>query len=277
MQTSSSLERMSAAPVYDDTDSGAAVSWPSIFGGVAAAVALTFVLLSLGSGFGWASLSAAGGERASGSHFKYMVAIWLVLTQWISSALGGYLTGRLRTRWNGVHTHEVFFRDTAHGFLVWAVATILYTAIVAFAASSGAQHGPNPGDDMRNGIAISPESESIDSLFRANGSGPTIDRDTRIEADHIIWKGARAGSLSSADESYLAQLINTRTGASTEDATKDIDTTVAALHQSIVNSGKAAATLSLFTCLSMLIGAFIACVGAALGGLERDMPRPATP
>ncbi len=26
------------------------------------------------------------------------------------------MTGRLRTRWVGIHTDEVFFRDTAHGF-----------------------------------------------------------------------------------------------------------------------------------------------------------------
>src|ERR1700686_3945628 len=56
--------------------------------------------------------------------------------QLIASSMGGYLAGRLRTRWVKVHTHEVYFRDTAHGFLVWAVGLVITAAFLASAASS---------------------------------------------------------------------------------------------------------------------------------------------
>ena len=49
---------------------------------------------------------------------------------------GGYVAGRLRTRWVGVHTHEIFFRDTAHGFLAWALATVIGAGFLAAAASN---------------------------------------------------------------------------------------------------------------------------------------------
>ena len=58
------------------------------------------------------------------------------MTQWISAALGGYIAGRLRTKWTGTHTHEVFFRDTAHGLITWSVATVFVAWVIAGSASS---------------------------------------------------------------------------------------------------------------------------------------------
>jgi uncharacterized membrane protein len=68
--------------------------------------------------------------------FAVTSAIWLIVTQWLSSGVGGYVAGRLRTRWIGTHTHEVFFRDTAHGLITWAVATVLVAAVLAGAMQS---------------------------------------------------------------------------------------------------------------------------------------------
>src|SRR6202021_2174972 len=61
----------------------------------------------------------------------------LIVVQWLSSALGGFVTGRLRTKWTGLHTHEVFFRDTAHGFLAWAAASVLGALLFASVTASG--------------------------------------------------------------------------------------------------------------------------------------------
>ncbi len=94
------------------------------------------ILLALGSGFGLASVSPWPNSGLSATTFTIMAAIWLIIVQWVSAALGGYLTGRLRTNWAGVHTHEVFFRDTANGFLGWAVAAVVGAAVLASAASS---------------------------------------------------------------------------------------------------------------------------------------------
>src|SRR5271170_1333459 len=92
------------------------IAWPAILGGAFAAAALALILVALGSGFGLASVSPWPNSAASATTFTIIAAIWLIIVQWVSAALGGYLTGRLRTKWVGVHTHEIFFRDTANGF-----------------------------------------------------------------------------------------------------------------------------------------------------------------
>lgn len=113
---------------------GSAVSWSAVIAGTVAAVALTLVLLTLGSAFGLASISPWPGVGARPSSFTIGAGIWMVITQWLSAMLGGYIAGRLRVRWHGLHSDEVFFRDTAHGFLTWATATVL-VAIVAVIAT----------------------------------------------------------------------------------------------------------------------------------------------
>jgi hypothetical protein len=124
---------------------GSALSWSAVAGGTVAAIALTLTLLTLGSAFGLGSVSAWPGVGAKPATFTIGAGIWLVVTQWLSAALGGYLAGRLRVRWHGLHTDEVMFRDTAHGLLTWATATVLM-AIVAVAAVTLASLAPAPAD-----------------------------------------------------------------------------------------------------------------------------------
>jgi hypothetical protein len=78
--------------------------------------------------------------------------LWLIVMQIISSSMGGYLAGRLRTKWANIHTDEVYFRDTAHGFLAWAVALVITAAFLASAATSmvgSAAPSSAPGDGPR--------------------------------------------------------------------------------------------------------------------------------
>ena len=118
-----------------------AVSWGSVIAGAFVAAASTVILVALGSGIGFASISPWPDRGASVTAFAVTTAIWLIVTQWVSAALGGYVAGRLRTRWMGTHPHEVFFRDTAHGFITWAVATILVVAVAGCRGNQAALHG----------------------------------------------------------------------------------------------------------------------------------------
>src|SRR5262245_60628885 len=102
-----------------------AVSWPAILAGAFVAASVSLILIALGSGLGLASVSPWRGEGASATTFTVITAIWLIVIQWVASGLGGYVTGRLRTKWVRTHTHEVFFRDTAHGFVTWALSTVI--------------------------------------------------------------------------------------------------------------------------------------------------------
>src|SRR5476649_132164 len=110
---------------------GSAASWGAIIAGALVATAVSLVLFVLGSGLGFASISPWPARGVSATTFAASAAIWLIVMQWIASGLGGYITGRLRTRWVGTQTHEVFFRDTAHGFVTWAVATVLVAVTLA--------------------------------------------------------------------------------------------------------------------------------------------------
>ena len=112
------------------------VSWGAVFGGAFVAAAFYLILLALGAGLGLSAVSPWSNIGASASTVGSAAIIWLILMQIIASALGGYLTGRLRTRWALIHTDEVYFRDTANGFLAWAVALVISVTFLASAAAS---------------------------------------------------------------------------------------------------------------------------------------------
>jgi len=268
-----------------------AVSWAAIICGAFVIAAVTMLLLALGSGLSLSSVSPWPGSGVSATSFTVITAIWLIVVQWLSAGLGGYVTGRLRTHWAGVHAHEVFFRDTAHGLLAWAVASVIGFGLLASAASAvvggGAKAAGNLASSAASGAAQSAGSSGgvddyfVDQLFRSgsNGSGNAQSgQDPRAEATRILAMGIQNGSVSDGDKTYLAQLVAARTGISQDDASKRVDALIAqeqAAQQKAKAAAdqarKAAASLSFYTFFSMLIGAFIASAAGALGGRSRDM------
>jgi hypothetical protein len=114
----------------------AGISWPAVIGGAFVAAALSLILLVLGTGLGFSSISPWSNMGVSASTIGKGAIAWLVVTQILASAMGGYLAGRLRTKWVHVHTDEVYFRDTAHGLLVWAVGLVVTASFLASAAAS---------------------------------------------------------------------------------------------------------------------------------------------
>jgi hypothetical protein len=144
----------SAAPVAEKSveSSASAVEWASIFGGALAAFGVTIILLTLGPGLGLATVS----PWSLTTTFGTVAAIWLVVTQWLSSAFGGYLAGRLRTKWVGIRTEEVFFRDTAHGLLAWALATLLIAVLITLGSAATAGVAAAAASSP-SGTPVSPE------------------------------------------------------------------------------------------------------------------------
>jgi hypothetical protein len=110
--------------------SAAAVEWAAINGGALAAIGVTIILLALGPGLGLASVNPWSLGASPPEAFGIVAGVWLIVTQWLSAGLGGYMAGRLRKKWVVIRTDEVFFRDTAHGFLAWALATAVVVALV---------------------------------------------------------------------------------------------------------------------------------------------------
>src|SRR5689334_200574 len=112
------------------------VSWAAVIAGAFVTAALSLAMLALGAGFGLLSTSPWSRGAISRSPLDAAAIIWMIIIQIVASGIGGYLAGRLRTKWTAIHTDEVYFRDTAHGFLVWAVAVVMTAAFLGSAATA---------------------------------------------------------------------------------------------------------------------------------------------
>jgi hypothetical protein len=273
-----------------------AVSWAAVFAGAVAAASTMLVLLLLGSGIGLAVVSPWPGQGVTAATVGVSAVIWLVVVQWLSSALGGFLAGRLRTKWTGLHTNEVGFRDTAHGFLAWSLAVVacamLFVSItvvgaglaakgaadvVAGAASGAAQAGVQ---GAASGAPADPLGYFVDTLFRSSTTPPNAAQaDYRSEAVRILSHSLQDGKvvLAPPDRTYLAQIAAARTGISQPDAEKRVDDFVTQANDAQTKiraaadeARKRAAQLSIVLALALVIGAFVASAAAAYGGSVRD-------
>src|ERR1700730_222910 len=130
------MDAQTTAPTIADAGKEAnasGVSWGAILAGGVAAAALSLLLLALGAGLGFSSVSPWSNSGVSATTFDIGAGLYLIVMAMVASTVGGYLAGRLRTKWTGVHTHEAFFRDTAHGLLAWAFATLISATVLGAA------------------------------------------------------------------------------------------------------------------------------------------------
>jgi len=94
--------------------------------------------------------------------------------------------------------------------------------------------------------------------------------DARAETLRIFAHGLASGGVPGADRDYVAALVAARSGISQADARVRVETALERARQAADAARRAAAAVAIYTALSMLIGAFIACAAAALGGGLRD-------
>jgi hypothetical protein len=259
-------------PILDRSSDvyGSGVSWGAVIGGAFVAAALSLILLALGAGFGLSAISPWSNVGVSAAGIGAAAIVWLILTEAIASAMGGYLAGRLRTRWRSIHTDEVHFRDTANGFLVWAVAVVVTAAFLAAGAVS--MVGGTPGEPAVQGNAA--EAYFVDRLFRSDHP-VTSDNDpfVRSEASRIFDYAVLQDQAAPGDNSYLAQLVAAKTGLTPAAAQSRVSDTIAEARQAEDDARKATARLLLWTFLALLIGAFCASYAATIGGRQRDHVR----
>lgn len=261
------------SPRYGDLSeprvaSSSGISWAAVIGGAFVAAAMTLILLALGAGVGLSSISPWSGAGAAGSVFGMAAVMWLVVSQIIASAMGGYLAGRLRTKWADVHTDEVYFRDTAHGFLVWAVGLVLAAALLGSAATSIAGR---TAQGAAATTATDPNAYFIDSLLRSDMSNAgQNDTAVRPEVGSIFANDLRQPEVPTSDRAYLAKLVAARTGLSQADAEKRVSQIIEEARQAADAARNAAAHLAYWTFFALLVGAFCASFAATIGGKQRD-------
>lgn len=243
-----------------ETDNAApepsAVAWGAVIAGATAAAALSLILLILGTGLGLSAVSPWAPKGISAGSFGVAAIAWITITQLAAAGMGGYLAGRLRTRWLSVHTDEVYFRDTAHGFLAWAVATLVTAGVLASATGAIVGSGVQAGATVAStaaigaaGIAAAGADKSdlsssdmnayfVDALFRKDmsaapattaaatpavmGGEPASGPAPAAEISRIFINSLRAGSMPPDDVRYVGQLVAQRTGLAQADAEKRV-------------------------------------------------------
>lgn len=266
-----------------------AICWKSILAGAITAAVTSLILLTLGSGLGLAMASPFTNDTETIASFTVKVGLWMVLMQWLSAGFGGYLAGRLRKEHIDVHHQESYFRDYAHGFLTWAVATLITVVLLTSAAASIISGGAQAGAVIGAGAAAGAGKEIaaqvdegdgayyIDSLFRNNSPTMAVTADdSNAEAMRIFVANMKGEEFAEADKQYLVQMVSARAGVSTEEATARVDQSIAKaqeLKQEAIETAdkarKASSAFSLFTAISLLAGAFIASVAATFGSSHR--------
>jgi hypothetical protein len=272
-------------------DTTSAVSWASIAAGAIATAAITLALLALGAGLGLSAVSPWADSGVSASTFKNGAGIYLVVVAVISSAIGGYLAARLRTKWVGVHTNEAFFRDTAHGFIAWAFATVLSASVLGAAAThvvGGAASGAGAAA-AQAAQGISPSQIYIDRLFRTDSpaasaaSTPPNNDAARAEVARLWASSFRENTdIAPTDRTYMARLVASQTGMNQADADRRVNDVIVEAKAAADRARKGAAKLAFWITASLLFGAFAASLAAVEGGQLRDgswsdrrlVPRP---
>jgi hypothetical protein len=266
-------------PVSTATPSSdvSAVSWAAILAGGAAAAAMTVVLLVLTAAIGLSTVSPWTGAAVSATTFKVTAGLTLVAIAMISSTVGGYIAGRLRSLWTGAHSEEVLFRDTAHGFLAWCTATVagvllLGAATTALVGGTAAGLGASAGQAAQS---ASPNDYYVDMLLRPAAGSPASAQpqaaDPRREVNLIFTRGmTQPDGISGSDRAYLTQTIAARTGLSPADAEKRVNDVITEAKNYAEAARKFTRASLLWLTLSLFLGAFSASLAAIEGGQLRD-------
>ncbi|MCA1859448.1 hypothetical protein LE191_04930 [Janthinobacterium sp. HSC-3S05] len=295
---------MQATPLSVSDLNNTGVSWGAVLAGAAAAAALSFILLILGVGLGLSSVSPWSFNATA---IGVSTIAWLAFMQLAASGIGGYMAGRLRVKWSSIHTDEVHFRDTAHGLLAWAVATLITVAVLAggtravlsgaidagsgvAAVSPAAAAGAGAaGAKAGEGSGANPLDYFSDMLLRAapaagtGEAGGTV-AEQRLETGRIFATSLSTGSLAADDRAYLGQVVASRTGLTQAEAEARVDAVYARAakaaadakaraQQAADTARKAGAHTALWMFVALLLGAFVASLAATFGGRQRDHER----
>jgi hypothetical protein len=258
------------------------VSWGAVAAGAIVSNAVTLLVLALGVGLGL-SVVSPWGAGVSASTFKIGTGLYLVVIAMLSSSIGGYIAGRSRSRWIGVRSDEVYFRDTAHGFIAWAFATVLGTVLLASPAGNlvgAAAIGISQGAASAAQVT-GPADGYVDALLRADpvgtsnaepaGSNTGNGSDFRGEFVRLLTSSFRTGTdLKAADREYVSKVVAAKTGLSPTDADKRVNEVLTQAKSDADAARKAAAQLAFWLTASLLIGAFSASLAATEGGGLRD-------
>jgi hypothetical protein len=268
-----------------DENTGYRFSWGLAIAGGVAATAVTFFLLTLGSGFGLLLVNPAAHSGSAAPAFLTGGAIYFFVAQAFGFAVGGHLAGRLLGPLIESRVQEDF-RAAAHGLIAWAVtilATLFVMALAGLtAASTGATTAALYGATASRTTDTSPTAYLVDVLFRpaqnnavTNSWNAVANANARAEAGRLVDMGlARGQQLGQDDHDRLITLVAAEAHISRDQAAGRIDRMQADIQAKIKRAAdiarKVASYASLWIAASLLFGALVAMLAAILARAEDD-------
>ncbi len=267
------------------------VDWGAVSAGALSAAALSFVLYSFGSTIGLSLVSPWPDSGLPAKLVAAIAAFWAIAAQIASFLLGGYIAGRMRSRWSDAPAPEVEFRDGVHGLLVWALGVVIGAALLLAVAASLVRGGAELGAQAARAAATTTSPDPLgyyaDVLLRqqslsppAASPGATAAADARQEVLRVLQRSVAANQASDADKRYLALLVAQRSGLPPADAQKRVDQTLAeatrVMREAADKARRSAVLAGLVTGVALLAALAAAWWAAQRGGEHRDNSVPAT-
>jgi hypothetical protein len=245
------------------------IHWGPAVAGAIAAAAVFFALMTFAGALGLAVASPSPTWRDTSIALSLLSGIWVLLVGVGSSALGGYLAGRVRSSWTA-SMDEIEFRDGAHGLLAWALAIIIgvmltwatATAVAAVSAGTTTVFKSTQGEPAFL-------SYELDRLFRSEPRPERSDPETRAEAARIILSGLRR-DLADDDHAYLVRLVAARTGLAQGDADQRVKAILKESRKAAHLARASSVIVGFMSAAALAAGAAAAWVAAGAGGRHRD-------
>jgi hypothetical protein len=295
-----------ASTSADPTAGASFVEWGAVFAGAVLAAAIAFVLLTFGTAIGLSATSPWPNSGLSAKVIASLAVFWAMAQQIGAFMVGGYVAGRMRSRWHEPTQHEVEFRDGMHGGLVWAVgvviSAILVMATVGVLARAGVEVAGQTAT-VATESASDPMDLVLDALLRpttaaqagalaspppaaggqaqtpaaprARASAPSTGDEVRAEMSRILANSVAKGSLSSENRAYLVQLVSQRAGISQQEADKRVNDAINTAREAADKARRAAVLAGFVTAAGLIISFGAAWWAALKGGNHRDNSIPA--
>ena len=279
------------------------VEWGAVLAGAVLAAALSFVLLTFGTAIGLSATSPWPNSGVSTKVLAGLAVFWVMAQQIATFMAGGYVAGRLRSRWTDASQDEVEFRDGLHGGLVWAVGVVIGAALLMATAGAAARTGVETAGKAV-GAAVStadPLDAVLDTMLRpmtvaqasgagtsspspggsaspgprAANAGTASPSEMRAEVSRILASAVARGSMTDQNRAYVAQLVSQRTGLSQQEAEKRVTDAVTSAREAADKARKGAILTGFVAAASLLISFGAAWWAATRGGNHRDNSVPA--
>jgi hypothetical protein len=265
-------ERIATAPVETGN---IFLNWPAVIAGAILAAALSLVLIAFGSAIGLSVASTAPTWRDTSASVAVLSGLYLLLTAIVGFGFGGYVAGRLRTRWTStLHNDFVEFRDGTHGLVSWALAVVISGIAAAIMAATIASKAVPPAAAPTANAGEALIAYDLDRLFRSDKRPQGDISYSRAEANRILLAATSREGMKPDDRAYLARVVASQTGIAQPDAEKRVDEAVGAARTAVKKARQSGVILGFSVAVSLLLGAAAAWYAACLGGQHRDTAGP---